>query len=64
MLPRTLVPYELNSIHKTFKKKKKTVYIREVLKFPLHLNQTERKDMNSIHLTQVTIQREGPTETI
>lgn len=62
MLPRNLVPYELNSIHKTLKKKK--LYIREVLEFPLHLKQTERKDVNWIHLTQVTKQREGPTGNI
>jgi len=35
-----------------------------VLKFPLHAKQTERKDVNRIHPTQVTTQREGPTETI
>jgi phosphatidate phosphatase APP1 len=58
MLPRNLVPYE------HYPQNIKKVYIRDVLKLPLHVKQTERKDVNRIHLTQVTTQREGRTETI
>lgn len=44
MLPRTLMPYELKSIHKI---SKQNIYIREVLQSPSHLNRMEGCEVDS-----------------